>query len=232
MTCSKSGVRLSFRLNLCLIFAVGGVSLAFALYQTQNEMHGLRRDLDRQSAVLAESLEKSAEPLVAAHSYRDLQRLADRFKDHERLAGVAMYDPQDRPLAITAESCRAASASCPRWWITPPSKAPRRASISRPAGGLMHVFALPLSGDAGTLGALAVFHDAAFIESQSADTLRRALASVAIQTLLIVPVTLLVLRWGLGQPIERLAGWLGDLRTGRARQAAVRICRKKKSSGR
>src|SRR5271165_482720 len=102
MTCTMRGVRLSVRLNLCLIFAVGGVSLAFALYQTQSEMHGLRRDLDRQSAVLAESLEKSAAPLVAAHSYRDLQRLADRFKDHERLAGVAIYDTQDHPLAITA----------------------------------------------------------------------------------------------------------------------------------
>ena len=88
-------------MNLCLIFAVGGTSLAFALYQAQSEMHGLRRDLDRQSAVLAESLEKSAEPLVAAHSYRELQRLADRFKDHERVAGVAFYDDMDRPLAIT-----------------------------------------------------------------------------------------------------------------------------------
>ncbi len=95
-------MRLSVRLNLCLIFAVGGTSLAFALYQAQNEVHGLRRDLDRQSAVLAESLEKSAEPLVAARSYRELQRLADRFKDHERLAGVAFYDTLDRPLAITA----------------------------------------------------------------------------------------------------------------------------------
>ena len=83
------------------------------------------------------------------------------------------------------------------------------------------------------LGALAVFHDAAYIQTQSADTLRRALASVAIQTLLIVPVTLLVLRWGLGRPIEKLAGWLGDLRTGRAASGSrVRICRKKKCSAR
>ena len=89
-------MRLTIRLNLCLILAVGGVSLAFALCQTQSEMHGLRRDLDRQSAVLAEGLEKSAEPLVAAHSNGELQKLADRFKDHERLAGVAMYDPQGR----------------------------------------------------------------------------------------------------------------------------------------
>ncbi len=178
-------------------------------------MHGLRRDLDRQTAVLAESLEKSAEPLVAAHSYRELQRLADRFKDHERVAGVAFYDDMDRPLAITPNL----SERLPQL----PEVVDHAARLGtaageyfKSAGGLMHVFALPLNGDNGMLGALAVFHDAAYIETQSADTLRRALASVAIQTLLIVPVTLLVLRWGLGRPIEKLAGWLGDLRTGRA----------------
>jgi alpha,alpha-trehalose-phosphate synthase [UDP-forming] len=213
-------VRLTIRLNLCLILAVGGVSLAFALYQTQSEMHGLRRDLDRQSAVLAESLEKSAEPLVAAHSYRELQRLADRFKDHERLAGVAMYDPTDRPLAITA-SLAVRLPELPIVVDHAVKQGVAAGEYFKTAGGLMHVFAMPLNGDigggnTGVLGALAVFHDAAFIESQSADTLRRALASVFIQTLLIVPVTLLVLRWGLGQPIERLARWLGDLRTGLA----------------
>ena len=213
-------MRLSIRLNLCLIFAVGGVSLAFALYQTQSEVHGLRRDLDRQSAVLAESLEKSAEPLVASHSYRDLQRLADRFKDHERLAGVAMYDAQDRPLAITA-NLASRLPELPGVVVSATMQGIAAGEYFKTASGLMHVFAMPLSGDrgggdTGMVGALAVFHDAGYIEAQSADTLHRALASVAIQTLLIVPVTLLVLRWGLGQPIERLARWLGDVRTGLA----------------
>ena len=195
-------------MNLCLIFAVGGTSLAFALYQAQSEMHGLRRDLDRQSAVLAESLEKSAEPLVAAHSYRELQRLADRFKDHERVAGVAFYDDMDRPLAITP-NLAARLPQLPEVVDHAAHLGTAAGEYFKSAGGLMHVFALPLNGDNGMLGALAVFHDAAYIESQSADTLRRALASVAIQTLLIVPVTLLVLRWGLGQPIERLARMAG-----------------------
>ena len=215
MTCKVADVRLSVRLNLCLIFAVGGTSLAFALYQAQSEVHGLRRDLDRQSAVLAESLEKSAEPLVSAHSYRDLQRLADRFKDHERLAGVAFYDEMDRPLAITANLSERLP-HLPEVVDHAAKQGTAGGEYFKSATDLMHVFALPLNGDAGTLGALAVFHDAAYIEAQSADTLRRALASVAIQTLLIVPVTLLVLRWGLGRPIEKLASWLGDLRTGRA----------------
>ena len=219
-------MRLTIRLNLCLILAVGGVSLAFALYQTQSEMHGLRRDLDRQSAVLAEGLEKSAAPLVAGHSYGELQRLADRFKDHERLAGVAMYDTQDRPLAIT-KNLASRLTELPDAVDHAAKQGVAAGEYFKTPNGLMHVFALPLFGDTGggdtvlsedrrRLGALAVYHDAAFIESQSADSLRRALTSVVIQTLLIVPVTLLVLRWGLGQPIERLARWLGDVRTGRA----------------
>ena len=213
-------VRLSVRLNLCLILAVGGTSLAFALYQAQSALHGLRRNLDRQSAILAESLEKSAEPLVAAHSYRELQRLADRFKDHEQLAGVAVYDSSDRPLASTANL----SARVPMLPVVVQHAAQQGAAAAeyfKVDGRLMHVFALPLHADiAGAddalLGALAVYHDAAFIQAQSVSYVRSALASVAIQTLLIVPVTLLVLRWGLGRPIEKLTGWLGDLRTGRA----------------
>jgi trehalose 6-phosphate synthase len=215
MACCRVLVRLSVRLNLCLIFAVGGTSLAFALYQAQSEMLGLRRDLDRQSAVLAESLEKSAEPLVASSSYRDLQRLADQFRDHERLAGVAFYDQTDRPLAITPNLAE----RLPQL----PAVVDHAAKMGTAAGeyfqsadGLMHVFALPLAGDSGILGALAVFHDATYISTQSADTLRRALAGVVIQTLLIVPVTLLILRWGVGRPIEKLARWLGELRTGSA----------------
>ena len=212
-------MRLSIRLNLCLIFAVGATSLAFALYQAQSELHGLRRDLDRQSIVLAESLEKSIEPLLATRSNRELQQLTDRFKDHERVAGVAVYDTDDRVVAITSHL----GERLPQL----PGVVDRAAKEGSAAGeyftspaGLMHVFAMPLSGDAGVLGALAVYHDAAYIDTQSAAVMRQALMSVLIQTLLIVPVTLLVLRWGLGKPIEKLSLWLRDVRTGRAQADA------------
>jgi hypothetical protein len=60
-------MRLTLRLSLLLILGVGCVSLVFAFYQTRMETKGLERDLDRNSLVLAESLAKSAEPLVASH---------------------------------------------------------------------------------------------------------------------------------------------------------------------
>ena len=93
---------LTHRLSLMLICGVAAVSLAFALFQTRADTEGLRRDLDMQSQVLADSLARSAEPLVERHANRDLQRMVDRFKDREQIAGVSVYDADGKPLAITS----------------------------------------------------------------------------------------------------------------------------------
>ena len=52
--------------------------------------------------MLAESVAKSAEPLVESNSYRELQRLVDRFKDREQIAGIAVYSASGELLAISS----------------------------------------------------------------------------------------------------------------------------------
>jgi len=79
-------------------------------------------------------------------------------------------------------------------------------------GEPMHILALPLSADGRLLGAIAIFHEVAFI---AAPVWRHALTSV-VQTLLMVGMTLLIIRWSLGGPLRHMAQWLRDLRTGNA----------------
>ena len=87
-----------------------------------------------------------------------------------------------------------------------------RGEFFRGPGEPMHILALPLQPDGRLLGAIAVFHNVAFI---AAPVWRHALTSVA-QTLLIVGMTLLIVRWSLGKPLRHMAQWLRDLRTGNA----------------
>src|SRR5690349_19437030 len=94
-------MRLTSRLSASLIFAVAAVSLAFAFYQTRAQSRSMERDLQRHALMLAESLGRAAEPLVVNRSYNDLQRLVERFKDRETVAGVAVYDPDGVTLAVT-----------------------------------------------------------------------------------------------------------------------------------
>src|SRR5207302_931342 len=95
-------MRLTYRLSFSLISAVALVSLAFAFFQTRADTLGLRRDLEDHAQVLAESLARSAEPLVQRHANRELQRLVDRFKDREQIAGVSVNDADGKPLAVTS----------------------------------------------------------------------------------------------------------------------------------
>jgi trehalose-6-phosphate synthase/HAMP domain-containing protein len=205
--------RLTYRLSSALIPAVAVVSLAFAFFQTRADTLGLRRDLDDHAQVLAESLVRSAEPLVARHANRELQRLVDRFKDREQIAGVKVYDAKQMPLAVTSGFAKRVGDD--------PALLPKPGEEEAPVGrfvklatSTIHLVTLPLREDDTVIGTLSLFHDATYIDLQAAAMWRRAFTGVFIQTILIVTVTLLTLRWGVGRPLRKMTDWLQDLRMG------------------
>ncbi len=182
-------------------------------------MRGLHRELERHALILAESVAKSAEPLVETSSYRDLQRLVDRFKDGEQLAGIAIYGIGGDVLAISSglkahlDRLPSAALQSLEDGLT------HQAFLDLGPDSMrvpMHVVALPLRSNLTVIGVLAVFHDTTYIDRQAAALWRRALVGVAIQTLLIGFITLLMIRWGFGRPLVRMTQWLREQRTGAA----------------
>ena len=78
-------MRLSYRLILSLI---AGVTR-------------LKDDVQRRALLLAESEQTPVEAVVQNGYIQNLQALVDRFRNHEQLAGVAVFDAQGQPLAMT-----------------------------------------------------------------------------------------------------------------------------------
>ena len=202
-------MHLSNRLNLCLLGGVAAVSMIFAMYQAVWEMHTLRDEVARQALVLAESQRSFVEQLLENGSIRDLQAFVDQFKNHERLAGIAVYDATGKAMAITS--------SMPRYLGPAPTAVTRslqtgraRGEFFRQSGTPMHVLAYPVAG-ARLLGAIAVFHNVGYT---GAPLWRQGLTSVA-QTFLIVGITLLLIRWSFGTPMKRMTQWLRDLHSGK-----------------
>jgi trehalose 6-phosphate synthase len=208
-------MRLTFRLTLLLIVGVAAVATGFAYRQVQEERRGLERDLRRQAHDLAVAQSKTVEPLLARRNYKELQALADQFKEGQRLAGMAVYDAEGLPVAIS-------SVLLTRLGGLPPAAAlgsgdsdqQDRADFVRLGSVLMQVTALPLRSGSAMTGTLAIFHDSSFIEQRSAETWRRTIASVSLQTILILGITYVTIRWGLGVPLRRMAQWLQELRMG------------------
>jgi trehalose-6-phosphate synthase len=205
-------MRLSARLSFALIFGVASVSLIFAYYQTQEQTRELKEELTRHAQTLAESLAKSAEPLAAAHSNRELQRLVDRYQEREQVAGTAIYGLKAEPLAVSVGLSPRLNGSIPAAVTQALANDEERGDFTSLGNAPAHVEVVPLVEGGTLLGALALFQDSSYIDLQSAALWQHALWTVAIQTALIVLITLLTIRWGLGQPVRRLTQWLREQR--------------------
>jgi len=209
-------MRLTSRLSLSLIASVALVSVAFAYFQTRSNRRGLKRELERHALVLAESLSKSAQPALQSGSYRELQRLVDQFQNQEQIAGVAVLTPAGEPLAIS-------SRLAPRLDRQPEpvrqavDDGLTHAGFLTLSGDPVHVIAMPLRGGVpSVVGILTIFHDAAYIDRQTAASWRHELIGVGVQTFVIALITLLTIRVSFGRPLKRTTEWLRALRSGTA----------------
>jgi len=208
-------VRLSLRLILSLVIGISIVTFVIARNQVRAEKRGLRADLQRRAEVLAESLQEIVEPEIERGSREQIQRLVERFGNRERLAGVMVYDAHG---AVLAESSSLAGHMKP-----PPPPMDSLKANDQGIGEFLnlddvpvHAYYLPLHNSQGEIvGALATFHNAAYINAESDRIWRETLWHVVAQVLLVVLVTVLILRWTIVLPISRTVQWMKDLRAGR-----------------
>jgi trehalose 6-phosphate synthase len=206
-------MRLSFRLICALVAVLTLVSLAFSYFQLRSEKRNLRQDLQRRAQILAESLQESVEPVLEKRSRRTLQQLVERFGNREHLAGIAIYDPRENPIAITSGLSKRFSTE---------AFTPARLKLHGSAGGFLwlnsnylNVHAVPLTTDQGFAGTLVVVHDADYINAQNSKFWRRATITTLVEVLLIGITTLLIIRWSIEGPIARTVQWIRASRTGK-----------------
>ena len=205
-------MRMSLRLIVSLVMAVTFVSVAFAIYQVQADNRARRNELEKRAQVLAESLQETVQPLLAKGEQANLERIVERFGNRERLVGVAIYDLQGHPVLTTPNlATRVGQLPALDPEVLQGNGWDRFFSTSQ---GETYVYAVPVRGQAGVIGALAVFHDASYISAQNASMWRDTFTHILVQMLLIATITLLIVRASMERPISRMAQWLHDLRAG------------------
>ncbi len=217
-------MRTTLKIVLPLIVSVGTVSLLFAAYQVRREKRTLRNDLSRRTEILGESLQETIEPLLERAPEKNLQRLVERFAQREHLKGVAVYNADGVPFAITSglppifrlRPAAAVRAAKENSGVGEFLSADSIVSIEPEKATPLHIYALPLHHDGEMAGTLALFHDTSYIEKQVSRTLRDSLINALVQTLLITGLALILVRWTFTGPLGRTAKWLRTLRTGQA----------------
>jgi trehalose 6-phosphate synthase len=207
-------MRISLRLIISLILGVALVTLLFAYFQVKAQKRALRNDLQNRAQLLADSLGQSVELLLQHHALKELQVLVDRFGNRERLAGVVVYDAKQHPLAMTF-GLAGGSAN-------PPDVVTRAIRQNQSVGEFfllgkapMYICVVPLHQGEQVTGALAIFHNTSFIDTQGTRLWRTTFLGVLVQTLFIALATLLIIRWSFIGPIAKTAQWIHELRAGK-----------------
>ncbi|HRY29969.1 MAG TPA: trehalose-6-phosphate synthase, partial [Elusimicrobiota bacterium] len=206
-------MRITFRIITPLLLVLTLVACVFAYFQVRHERDRQREELDRRARLIAESLQETVEPLVAGGRRLELKRLVERFGNRERLAGVAVYDAEGKPLAVTT-SLSVALAATPAPLVGAPGGLVDSSRFETLGNREMHVYVLPLSAQGNVSGSLVLLHDVSYIRTQLFRIWRQAFLRVLIQMFLIALVTLLIIRWSVVDPITQMAEWMKKLRAG------------------
>src|SRR6516164_2358672 len=212
---------LSARLIISLIIGITLVSLCTSYYQVLMQSRGMRKDLDRRSALLGESLARNVERDLERDAPRTLQKTVQQFANREHLAGLAVYDPQGHPLAVTT-NLQPLMESAPPVVLEALKENRDTKAFLRMGVASIHIYAMPLHNGDTLAGSLAIVHDSGYIKAESLRIWRETFLSALAHVVLIVLITLLIVRWSIAGPIARTANWIKALRTGRAVPARIK----------
>jgi alpha,alpha-trehalose-phosphate synthase [UDP-forming] len=172
--------------------------------------------------VLAESLARNVERDLERDAQTTLERTVQHFANREHLIGLAIYNPQGRPIAVTP-SLETLMANAPVVVLQTLKTDQGGDAFLRLGGQPVHIYALPLHRDDEVIGSLAIVHDEEYIHAESLGIWRETFLSALAHVFLIVLITLLIVRWSVAGPIARTAHWIKALRTGRTAFSRIRV---------
>ena len=207
-------MRMSFRLIFSLVLGVTLLSLGFAVFQVKAEKRSRQKELENRAALLAESLEGKVTALLASHSYRRLQGLAEEFGNREHMLGVAVFDKSGDRLAATPGLEAYVGTEVPTIFQSVWAHA-RTAQFKTLNGKPAHIFILPLHDDSEALGALVIVHDASYIKAQTTRLWWTTFLSMLAHAVFIALAALLIIHWSILGPIARTTKWMKEIRAGK-----------------
>lgn len=205
---------LSWRLILALTIGLSLVSLASSWYEIRAQRNALRRDLDSKAETVSDNLAATAEFYLANGNHDGLQKLVELSGKRDHLVGLGIYGRDDSALALTP----GLNGSLPvlTQLLKNAMQDNRDISIfTELRFKRVHLLAAPLQANNKTvIGALLVVHDSGYIDTETFRIWGHLFLRMAIQVLVIVTITLLIVRWSLTGPVARVAVWMRALRTG------------------
>jgi len=180
----------------------------------RSQKDALRAELERQAGTFGDNLAGRAELYLQLGDRARLEQMVQKFSNSEHLLGIGVYEPDGSPLVV-ATALNALLPGSPQILADALKSDHDESRYMRIRFKRIYVVAMPLHGSGNDLlGGIVMAHDTGYIRAEIFRVWSRVFVRIALQVLVIVAVTILIVRWSLTGPIARVADWMKALRTG------------------
>lgn len=192
------------------------VSLAVSFFtfgQVQQQRAAMLDDLERRTALLADSFKESIRPSYLNGSTTSLQSLLDKFAGRERLLGLAVYDSKTK-LFASSEGISAGSQEDSAIADKAMSSDSAQGDFLANSQNNIYIYSSPLHQDEKVVGTVSVFQKADYINAEISEIWKKNLERLLIQAVLFSITVVLILRWIIYQPIINMTEAIKRARAG------------------
>ena len=201
---------------LSIIFAVGVVAFGFTFFQSTNERTKLDRELEVRIAHISDELFKANPSFFKETDHLKIELLADSLRKQFNLLGFALYFNYD---SILSNSSVTRLLNYSKAYILRSLTADTSVGSFFKSGNMqIYQYVRPVRNSSRSNLAVVFYSDAGYIDKVIGSIWFRNFIGWFIQAFLVSVITLLLIRWGILNQVNKIVVWAKAIRTGNIRQ--------------
>lgn len=209
-------MRLTLAFILSIIFAVGLVAFVFTFYQSSIERNKLMRELEIRTVQVAEEIFQDDTFFFEQINQKNIEYLADSINKRYNLLGIAIYYNSD---SILSNNSARNFINHSVYYISQSLTADTSlGNFFKITGGNIYQYIKPVNRADISSNAVVFYTDAGYIDKVIHSIWIGNFIRWFIQAFLVSLIALLIIRWGIFSPINRIVDWAKAVRTGNTGQ--------------
>jgi trehalose-6-phosphate synthase len=209
-------MKITLALILSILIAVGLVAFGFSFYQVSLERARLSGELESKTRSIAEEILKSKIISPGQINQANIENYTDSIDKRFNLLGIAIYFNKDS--IISSSSCSNFTRYSLKYIPLTTFTGTSLGDFFSDSGEEFYQYIMPLKRPDKSDYAFVFYTDAGYIEKIIDNIWFRNFIRWFIQALLVSLVTVLIIRWAVFSPINKIVAWAKAVRTGNPEQ--------------
>jgi trehalose 6-phosphate synthase len=206
-------MKLNFALILSIIVAVGLVALVFTIFQSSNEKDSLGNELKARTEQIAKDFYSSGLAYIESNDSENVHHFTDSISNQYNLLGIAIYYNIDS-IVVSNPSVRSYLNFSSDYISRSINADTTVGNFFNVNGKQIYQFVKPIRKQDISSSVVIFYTDAQYIKNMISSIWMRNFIRWFIQALVVSFVIIMIIRWGIFNPINKIVNWVQAARSG------------------